>query len=272
LLAIQTGDHIGVPFAAGMSFAVITASFTHQALDAGGKVIVFPGDLTGGSTEQLSAGSLRLRQASRSGQLSFADSRSVQLATGRFDPAYLNQVYAAATTQALEAGYTGLWVSIDMSWARPGVAEPQALTRFEAEAFPLFRDRTLTAICHYDTRIFPADAVRSVCSAHPASLRAAVMRFRFQDRTLKLFGETDLTNRLAFETAVGALTDGDLLDLTGMAFLDVSAALAVARAACAEPGLGIRVTPSQYELLAAAGAPPAQLHTEPAPVTYPPPA
>lgn len=256
MLAIQTGDHIGVSFAASTSFAVITASFTHQALDAGGKVIVFPGELTGGGSEQLSAGSLRLREASRSGQLSFADSHSVQLAAGRFDPAYLNQLYAAATTQALEAGYTGLWVSVDMSWARPGVAEPEDLTTFEAEAFPLFRERTLTAICHYDTRIFPADVARVACSAHPASLRAAVMRSRWEGRTLLLSGETDLTNRLAFEAIVGALDDGDTLDLTGMDFLDVNAAATLARIAYAKTTLSIRATPSQCELLSAAGAPP----------------
>jgi hypothetical protein len=259
VLAIQTGDHIGVSFAASTSFAVTTASFTHQALDAGGMVIVFAGELTSDSIEQLSAGSLRLRDASRTGQLSFGDSRSAQLAKGRFDPSHLNQLYAAATLQALEAGYTGLWVSVDMSWAKPGVAEPRELAMFEAESFPLFRDRTLTAICHYDTRIFPADAARAACSAHPASLRAAVMRSREQDGTLSLTGETDLSNRLAFETVVNTLTDDDTLDLAGMAFVDIQAAAILARIAHARPGLGIQVTPSQRQLLAAAGVRPGQL-------------
>jgi hypothetical protein len=263
VLAIQRGDHIGVSFAASTSFAVTTASFTHQALDAGAKVIVFPGELTGGSSERLNAGNLRLREASRSGQLSFADSQSVQLGTGRFDPAYLNQLYAAATAQALDAGYTGLWVSVDMSWAGPGVAEERALAAFEAESYPLFRDRSLTAICHYDTRIFPAAAARRACSAHPATLRAAVMRSRFEDQTLLLTGETDVSNRLAFETVVGALTDGDTLDLTGMAFLDIPAAVTLARFAHARPGMNIRVTPSQRELLSAAGVPAPQLSTPP---------
>lgn len=259
MLAIQAGDHIGVSFAANANFAITTASFTHQALDAGGQVIVFPGELTGDSAEQLSAGNLRLRQASRSGQLSFADSHAVQLATGRFDPVHLNRIYAASAVQALNAGYTGLWVSVDMSWARPGIAEPQALTAFEAEAFPLFRARTLTAICHYDTRIFPVEAAREACSAHPASLRAAAMRLRYQDRTLLLSGETDLGNRLAFATIVGTLADGDTLDLTAMRFLDISAAASIARAARARPGLRIRVSTGHRELLTITGVPPEQL-------------
>lgn len=259
MLAIQAGDHIGVSFAAGVGFAITTASFTHQALDAGGQVIVFPGELTGDSIEQLSAGNLRLRQASRSGQLSFADSAAIQLATGRFDPVHLHQIYAAATVQALDAGYTGLWVSVDMSWAKPGIAEPHALTAFEAAAFPLFRDRTLTAICHYDTRIFPPDAARDACSAHPASLRAASMRLRCQDRTLALTGDTDLTNRIAFEAIVATLTGGDTLDLTGMAFLDVHAAACVARIAHAHPRLRVRITGGHLDLLSVAGVPPEQL-------------
>jgi len=259
VLAVQAGDHIGVSFAAGVSFAIATASFTHQALDAGGQVIVFPGELTSDTTEQLSAGNLRLRRASRSGQLSFADSRAIQLATGRFDPAHLHQVYAAATVQALEAGYTGLWVSVDMSWAGPGVAESQALTKFEAEAFPLFRERALTAICHYDTRIFPADAARDACAAHPASLRAATMRYRYEDRTLVLSGDADLTNHIAFETIIGTLADGDSLDLSGMGFLDIGAAANLARAADARPRLRIRVGAGHRDLLSMAGVPPAQL-------------
>jgi len=261
VLAIQAGDHIGVSFAASVSFAITTASFTHQALDAGGQVIVFPGGLTGESTEQLSAGNLRLRQASRSGQLSFADSSAVQMATGRFDPVYLNQIYAAATLQALDAGYTGLWVSVDMSWARPGIAETHALTAFEAEAFPLFRNRTLTAICHYDTRIFPADAARQACSAHPASLRAASLRFRYQGRTLVLTGDTDIANRIAFETIVGSVGDGDTLDLTGMAFLDIYAAACIVRIAHARPQLRIRITGGLRDLLSVAGVPPEQLES-----------
>jgi hypothetical protein len=258
VLSIQAGDHIGVSFAASASFAITTASFTHQALNAGGMVMVFPGELTSESSEQLSAGNLRLRQASRKGQLAFADSR-VQLAGGRFDPVHLNQIYAAATVQALDAGFTGLWISIDMSWAKPGVAGPHALTMFEAEAFPLFRARTLTAICHYDSRVFPADTVRSACSAHPVSPRAAAMRYRCEGRTLLLSGETDLSNRLAFETIAASLDDGDTLDLTDMTFLDVRAATTLARVVHAGPGLSIRVTPSQKELLAAAGVPPSQL-------------
>jgi hypothetical protein len=261
VLAIQTGDHIGVCFAAATSFAVTTASFTHQALDAGGKVIVFAGELTGDSVERLGATNLRLRQAGRRGQLSFGDSRAAQLATGRFDPSHLKRLYAAATGQALAEGYTGLWVSVDMSWAKPGVAEPRALTAFEAESFPLFRDRTLTAICHYDTRIFPAEAARAACSAHPATLRAAVMRSRYEPGTLRLTGETDLSNRLAFETAVGALADGDTLDLTGMDFLDIRAAVVLSRIADARPALRIRVTASQRELLSAIGIDPAHLLT-----------
>jgi len=259
VLAIQAGDHIGVSFAANTSFAVATAFFTHHALDAGGQVIVFPGELTSDSTEQLNAGNLRLRQASRTGQLSFGDSRAVQLATGRFDPGHLHEIYAAAIIQALDAGYTGLWVSVDMSWARPGIAEPQALTRFEAESHPLFRARTLTAICQYDTRIFPPDVARDACAAHPASLRAATMRCRYRDRTLLLSGDTDLTNRIAFETIIGTVADGDTIDLTGMAFLDASAAASLARAAHANPRLRLVVDPGQRDLLTLAGVPPAQL-------------
>jgi hypothetical protein len=77
-----------------------------------------------------------------------------------------------------------------------------------------------------------------------------------------LSGETDLTNRLAFETIAGTFSDVETLDLLGMQFVDLTAAATLARAAQASPRLRIRVNPSQHELLSVSGTPQAQLQVD----------
>lgn len=254
---IQAGDHFGAAFATSEQFAAATAGFAAQALAQQAKVIIFPGARTAAVAATITD-SLGLAGAVESGQISFADSNSVQLAHGSFDAAYLHQVYSAATGQAVAAGYSGLWVSVDMSWAKPDVVEPGQLTVFEAGAYPLFDSGQLTAMCHYDTALFPAGQIREACAAHPAGPTANLRHHRDTGR-LTLRGETDLTNHTAFATLVAKLGAGTVIDLTAMSFLDVAAAVALLDAAAADPSLTIAVTRWQHRLLSLAGVDPAQL-------------
>ncbi|MBG0564449.1 MEDS domain-containing protein [Actinoplanes aureus] len=249
MLAIQPGDHISATFAAEAQFAGNTIRFAEQAVAASALVMVFPGGPHRSCFQhRLGASSPVIAGAVRSGQVQIADSRQVQLAPGRFDPAYLNEAYAGATRQAVDAGFSGLWVSVDMTWAA-GV-DPDALTDFEAESAGLFTSRELTAICQYDTRVFPAKQVAAACRAHPAGVQdRSPLRHRRTGRTLRLSGETDLANSLAFAALARTLRPGDVLDITAMTFLDVRALATIVRGYTELTGLTIRASRDQIELL-----------------------
>jgi hypothetical protein len=265
MLAVQPGDHISAAFTSPADFARRTIRFAEQAIAASAQVMIFPGpehrdDLP--AFQRFLAGRSRVIRSVASGQLQVLDSRQVQLAPGRLDRDHLNTAYAAATGQAVAAGFSGLWVSVDMSWAAG--AAPDELVGFEAEAFPLFTSRELTAVCHYDTRVFPPAQVTAACQAHPAGpgSRAPLRHQRLHgDRTLRLTGEADLANTAAFAALIRGLRPGDTLDISHMTFLDVRALCTIVREHDALGDLALCTSHSQDELLelvrAAATFPPA---------------
>ncbi|MEV0720202.1 MEDS domain-containing protein [Asanoa sp. NPDC050611] len=249
-MAVRPGDHLGAAFDTQEAFVVDAVAFAEQGVAAGGQVMVFPGDPyrddLSGFLEHLRERSPSLAAADRSGQFRVADSRQVQLAPGRFDPGYLRRLYTAAAGDAVEAGYQGLWVSIDMIWARD--ADPAALTAFEAAAFPLFVGGRLTAVCHYDRRVFAPAVVAATRSAHPAApdSREPLRHQRLDDgRTLRVWGDSDMDNELAFDALLGSLRPGDTLDISRMSFIDARGAAAIARV----PGLAVEANQRQARLL-----------------------
>lgn len=137
-----------------------------------------------------------------------------------------------------------------MSWA--AAADPQALTSFEAETAGLFTGRELTAVCQYDTRVFPHEQVVAACQAHPAALdnESPLRHQRVDDgRTLRLSGEVDLSNSAAFTALARSLRPGDTLDITEMTFLDARALATIVRGEAEIPGLTIRAGAAQAHLL-----------------------
>lgn len=253
MLAVQTGDHIGTTFASPAQFVETTVAFTEQAIRAAGHVMIFPGDPhrddPAGFRRHLGDHSPAISAAAARGQVHVGDSRQVQLAPGRFDPGYLHQAYAAATAQAVAAGYRGLWVSVDMSWAVE--VEPAGLTAFEAGAFPLFTGRDLTALCQYDQRVFPAATASAACAAHPAALDSSrpLRHRRPADGALVLAGETDLSNHTAFTALLDSLRPGDTLDITAMTFIGVRGLAAIIEARRRLPELTLRANTSHDTLL-----------------------
>jgi hypothetical protein len=254
MLAVRPGDHIAATFAAADVFASTTVEFAEQAVAAGGQVLVFPGDPYRDDPrpfrDDIGRRSPMLAAATAAGQVSVADSRRVQLAPGRFAPDHLHRTYAAATGAAVAAGYRGLWVSVDMAWASD--VDPVASAAFEAMAFPLFTSGELTALCHYDTRLFSAGVVEAACQAHPAGLELGepLRHRRLHDgSTLQLSGDSDIDNRLAFSAVLGSLRPGDTLDITAMGFVDVHGLDLIVQQHLRVPGLTVRATRRQAHLL-----------------------
>ncbi|MFF5075985.1 MEDS domain-containing protein [Actinoplanes sp. NPDC000266] len=251
-LRVEPGDHAGAAFSSPAAFAETSVAFAERAIAASARVLIFPG---GEHRDGLGAFrrlcDRRSRAVAEAGdQVQVGDSRQVQWALGRFDPGYLHQAYEAATRQAVADGFTGLWVSVDMSWAAS--ADPGALADFEAASSRLFSDGELTAVCQYDTRVFARPHLAAACRAHPANLAAgSPLRHRSfdDDRLLVLSGETDMGNATAFTALLGRLRPGATLDITAMTFLDVRALAAVARTAAEVAGLTLRATAAQEATL-----------------------
>ncbi|MEV4570205.1 MEDS domain-containing protein [Nonomuraea sp. NPDC049419] len=221
---VRAGDHVAARFGSDAAFADLAVEFACNGVTARGQVLLFvPRRLRRLIGDRLAA-SAPLRAAARDGHVRVVDPRDVQLAGG-FDAARLHTAYHDATQAALIAGYPGLWVVVDMSWARPSVVDPEALVAFEAASITLFTEATLTALCAFDTRVFTAKQVFRVCQAHPVADAAGFGHRATPDGCgLALSGETDRSNALAWKALLAALApDHHVVDISGMSFLSVRA-------------------------------------------------
>jgi|KBSSwiStaDraftv2_1062776.scaffolds.fasta_scaffold79565_3 hypothetical protein len=245
---IAAGDHVGTSFASADQFAVVTAAFARQGLALGARVMIFPGERTSEAlARELEVDEL-LSSAIHEGRVLLGDVRTAQLAHGRFDRDYLHLLYAGATAQSVATGFTGLWVSVDMSWAPPWFVDADTLTAFEAGSHTLFASRRLTAICHYDEAIFPRDQVWAACAAHPAGLHGVAVRRRNDGALIRLSGVADLSNAIAFRALSTGFRRGGTVDLSEMSFIDISALTALARAGTTAD-VSYVATPHQHEML-----------------------
>jgi len=253
LLSVQAGDHVAASFDDDDGFAATTAWFVDQGLRRRARVLVLAEARNVEPVrERLRAVCADAVAAQRSGRLQLLDPHQVQLGTGRFDPAYLRESYAAAARQAVDEGHTGLWVSVDMTWASPPVVPTDALVRFEAEANTLFASGQLTAICQYGTRDFSGETIRRALSAHPHNAHGSTFRHHMTpDGTfLVVWGEVDLSNRDAWTVIVNATaTWGPVIDITAMTFLDVRAMTTLGWAAMTREHVTVVATPEQARRL-----------------------
>jgi hypothetical protein len=216
MLNLRCGDHAACTYTDPADQLTVTAALADSALAAGAQAVVFP------PPDAIDWFGTSLNRPERdTGQLRILDSREVLRADGPFDPDALHRTYTEAAHGALAAGYSGLWVSVDMCWAID--VDPDALTAFEAYAHPLFADGNLTAMCHYDELRFGAKRTGRACAAHPVPPGDTRFDCHRYGRTVALSGETDLSNTDAFRAIVADMTDGERIDLTGMKFLDVDA-------------------------------------------------
>ncbi len=145
------------------------------------------------------------------------------------------QAYAAATEDALAAGFTGLRVAAEMT---PLVRTPEqldALARYEHLIDRYMADRPFSALCAYNRAELGDDIVAQVGCLHP-TVTADAPLFRLHASTsaaVALAGELDLSSRELFPLALRRAdlrpTGGELrIDASRLAFVDHRSLLALA--------------------------------------------
>lgn len=85
------------------------------------------------------------------GQLAIVDSKDTPLA-GAFDAKRLYAAWRQMTEAALQDGFSGLRVVVEMTWALH--LDVRSLADYERNARPLFEDLPLDALCIYSSQAF----------------------------------------------------------------------------------------------------------------------
>lgn len=139
------------------------------------------------------------------------------------DPAKIIARYAAATDEALAAGYRGLRVSADVTdlVRTPGQQESFASCEFLLERYA--SRHPLSAMCSYDAEL--GETVKQFAALH-AAVPTGLTPFQLvarEDGAVGLLGEIDVACAAAFGWALRRLQpgeDGLVLDLSAARFMD----------------------------------------------------
>jgi hypothetical protein len=86
---------------------------------------------------------------------------------GEFVPSEMIAKLCSCYTDAIDAGYTGMRVSGDASWALRGIPGSERLLEYEAMVNTAVRGRRIIPLCQYDSRRFDGTTILNVLRVHP---------------------------------------------------------------------------------------------------------
>ena len=144
------------------------------------------------------------------------------------DPLAQVAAYAAATEQAVAAGYAGLRVVADATALVRTPAQLDAFARYEYRVDRYMRDRPFTAMCAYDRAELGDDAIAQLACMHAVSLAAVPFRLHAcppaegcAALTGELDGDADDLFTVTLDRA-DLTPDGDevVLQVSGLRFTD----------------------------------------------------
>lgn len=229
-------DHVCLGFRARGEFVAHAQDFLAEGLTAGARVLyVARGDeavLTG----QLRADE-RCDQGLERGAVQVASVDAAYPSGTVVDPAGQVEHYAAATSEALAAGFTGLRVAADVTSLVRTPAQVDAFARYEHLVDHYMAGHPMSAMCAYDAGELGDEVVAQLACMHPAA-HAGGSPFHLHGHTADgsaaaLDGELGPESRRlwpqALERAGLRSEDGmTTIDATGLDFVDHRSLMALA--------------------------------------------
>jgi len=163
------------------------------------------------------------------GALILGSAEEAYLSGGSFDADRCLTRYAEAARAAVAEGFTGLRAYAESQFLLGRPDSLAAWPAYELRADLLATQLPITAVCAYDSRRWPADDLMMAETVHTRRSRShsAVRLHAGRDGVLRLSGEIDFCvarqlHRLLVSTA--AARTRPVLDVSGVSFIDVSAA------------------------------------------------
>ncbi|WP_433611471.1 MEDS domain-containing protein [Dactylosporangium sp. CA-139114] len=238
---VRPGDHLCLPFASDAEQREVVSVFIADGLRRGERVLYFsdrthPEVLEDWLGPRGVDGALAIAR----GQL------EVRAADGRdgFDPAEVVGGIRHAVRDARAAGFQGLRLTGEMSWALRGVPGATRLHEFETGVSETLVDSgDLAAVCQYDERLFERAALSGLVSVHQGVVCIDPLhddrRLRiipiYSPRGLRIAGVVDDSTAAPLAEALAHAAQwptGEpllVLDLAELTFIDVAGIRALVR-------------------------------------------
>lgn len=158
------------------------------------------------------------------------------LGRGVLDPSRMFAMFREESAKALDEGYRRLRVAADMDWLLPATRGRDDALRFEVLLDRVVAEVDATVLCAYRRTSFSPDTVLGMLCTHPVTAggteREPFKLISGNDGCWVLSGELDLSDSSVLVPALKA-TAGEpwAVDVSGLAFADVSGMRAIATAA-----------------------------------------
>jgi anti-anti-sigma regulatory factor len=179
-----------------------------------------------------------------SGQLEATTAEASYLAGGVFEPKSVLRGWPALAQAARAAGYAGIRVLGDMSWAGRDVPGREHLYWYESQVNRIVLSNDAIGVCAYDRRLLDPLELRRLAWQHPGTAAASTpyderlalrIRRTHDPAGLRLSGEADLAGRNALQIVVENVfidcgSDEVTIDVSGLRFADRAAARILVRA------------------------------------------
>jgi len=229
---LRPGDHICWTFRDDEARRRGLAGYVRAGLRQGQRVLCLTEPAAASTVlAELTAAGVDAPTAVARGELSVLDSVERYFVAGEFDPEAMLHGLRREAEAARSAGFPGIRVAGDMSWAARSVRSADRLASYEARVNRFFAEGFATGLCQYDSRVFSEARLRELTAAHPATIGPAcgpdwmpLLRIRRTSDPfgVHLDGEIDLSNRSALSAVLDGLLD-DAPDTEAPVNVDVSA-------------------------------------------------
>jgi signal transduction histidine kinase len=165
------GEHICLVYETTAEQARVLGPFVGRGLARGEAAVYIADEQSGDAVRSMlwQAGvDVAAREAN--GSLSILDGRATYLPNGVFDPAAMLESLQTAVHGFVDAGYTGVRFTGEMTWAAGTVATGGRLAEYEAMLNHFYPGSRATGICQYHRSRFPAEVIRNVLRTHPIAV------------------------------------------------------------------------------------------------------
>ncbi|HWG91167.1 MAG TPA: MEDS domain-containing protein [Candidatus Thermoplasmatota archaeon] len=168
LEAVQPGDHLCLVYETQQEQFAAAIPFLRHGLERGEFCVYIADDNNAAAVlDGLRAGGVDVEGTVASGALSVVTKREAYLKDGFFDPDAMISFLAARTEAAVAAGFTGLRVTGEMTWALGPELGVDRLMEYEAKLNEFFVGSNASAICQYSATRFGPEVILEALHTHP---------------------------------------------------------------------------------------------------------
>jgi hypothetical protein len=239
---LASDDHACLTFGEQEELFDLTAAFVRDGLAGGLQVVWLGDDAPQVAPKELARRGVALGAAVARGQMTAAGCDGRLLSGQAFQADIAIGWLVRQANSARQAGFPGLRVAVDMSWALRPVTGIEELPRFEEGIAAALEGTAASVLCQYDRGRFDAVTLASVAGFHSRSVAAAtyyadaVLRIcrQYAPPGIRIAGEIDYQAEepLALALAEAVRLDGDvMINMERLMFADARCTAMIADAA-----------------------------------------